>query len=221
MSINAPYTPRYKANFSIPLLLKLIKSCDKFPLGFIYKAAFLLAYFAFLRLSNIASSSSTSFDPTRHFLRGDIIFGPPGAHVIVKWAKAMQGSTKHQVIQIPSLPSSPLCPVSALTSLLQSITAPSSAPHFLSPPPSSRPITAPMISATLSRLLSSIGLNPSYYGFHAFRRSAVSWAADNDVPLQNLKAHGGWSSSAINVYLKHTPKAASTVATTFQKIFTT
>ena len=133
VSINAPYSPRYKANFTIPVLLKLVKACDKFPLGVIYKSAFLLAYFAFLRLSNIAPSSSSSFDPSRHFLRGDIIFGPPGAHIIVKWAKAMQGSTKHQVVQIPSLPSSPLCPVSALKSLLQSVTAPPSAPLFLSP----------------------------------------------------------------------------------------
>ena len=27
------------------------------------------------------------------------------------------------------------------------------------------------------------------------------------VPLQNLKAHGGWCSSAIHTYLKHTPQS--------------
>ena len=83
------------------------------------------------------------------------------------------------------------------------------------------PISAPMISSTLSRILTSLDLDPSHFGFHAFRRAAVSWAADHDVPLQNLKAHGGWSSYAIHTYLKFTPKASSTVATTFQQHFTT
>ena len=133
VGINAPYTPKYKANFTIPILLRLVKACDKFPLGFIYKADFLLAYFGFLRLSNIAPTSSNSFDSSLHFLRSDIIFGPPGAHVIVKWAKAMQGSTKHQVIQIPSLPSSPICPVSALKCILQPSHASSSAPCSFPP----------------------------------------------------------------------------------------
>ena len=216
VAMNAPYTPKFKANFSVPILLNLVKACDSFPSGFIYKSIFLLAYFAFLRLSNLAPSSSRKFDPTRNFTRGDIIFGPPGAHVIVKWAKSMQSSSKHQVVQIPSLPSSPLCPVSAFKVLLASTPGPSSSPLFVSPP-SFSPISAPMVSATLSRILTSLNLDPSHYGFHAFRRSAVSWAADHDVPLQNLKAHGGWSSNAIHAYLKFTPKASSTVATTFQQ----
>ena len=87
VAMNAPYAPKFKANFSVPILLKLVQACDSFPSGFIYKSVFLLAYFAFLRLSNLAPSSSRNFDPTRNFTRGDIIFGPPGAHVIVKWAK--------------------------------------------------------------------------------------------------------------------------------------
>ena len=215
VAINSPYTPKFKANFSIPVLLNLVKACDTFPSGFIYKAIFLLAYFAFLRLSNLAPSSASKFDPTRNFTRGDIIFGPPGAHVIVKWAKSMQSSSKHQVVQIPSLPASPLCPVRALKFLLSSIPGSPSSPLFVSPP-SLSPISAPMVSATLSRLLLSLKLDPSHFGFHAFRRSAVSWAADHDVPLQNLKAHGGWSSNAIHTYLKFTPKASATVATTFQ-----
>ena len=64
VAMNAPYSPKFKANFSVPILLKLVKPCDSFPSGFIYKSIFLLAYFAFLRLSNLAPSSSVKFDPT-------------------------------------------------------------------------------------------------------------------------------------------------------------
>ena len=219
VSINAPYIPRHKANITIPILTKIVKACDLLKFGFLYKAIFLMAYFGFLRLSNMAPSSSSAFDPSRHFLVGDVIFGSPGAHIIVKWAKAMQHANKHQVVQLPLLSPSPLCPVSALKSLISTIRAPPSAPLFLFPSPSGNfPISAPMVSSTLTKILISLKLNPSYYGFHAFRRSAVSWAVDHNVPLQNLKAHGGWSSNAINTYFKHTPKASSTVATTFQNI---
>ena len=89
VSMNSNYKPRYKANFTVHILSNLVRACDTMSQGHVFKAAFLLAYFGFLRLSNIAPSSPASFDPTLHFLRGDIIFGPPGVHVIVKWAKAM------------------------------------------------------------------------------------------------------------------------------------
>ena len=148
---------------------------------------------------------------------GDVIFGSPGVHIIVKWGKVMQGSNKHQVVQLSSLSASPLCPVSAHKKLISTIKVSSSFPLFLFPSPKGNfHISSPMVTSTLSKILISLKLNPAYYGFHALRRSAVSWAVDHNVPLQNLKAHGGWSSNAINAYLKHTPKASSTVATTFQ-----
>ena len=76
VSINSPYCPKVKANFTIPLLIQLAKACDHIRYGFLYKAIFLLAYFGFLRLSNLAPSSSRLFDSSRHFLHSDIIFGP-------------------------------------------------------------------------------------------------------------------------------------------------
>ena len=135
VSMNAPYSPRVKANFTIPLLFQLVKACDQIRFGILYKSIFLLAYFGFLRFSNLAPSSSKLFDPTRHFLRSDVILGAPGAHIIVKWAKAMQGFTKYQVIQIPSLTSSSICPVATLKALLSSVRAPPSSPLFFVPPP--------------------------------------------------------------------------------------
>ena len=222
VSMNSVYTPKFKANFTPSLLIKIALACDSMLYGTVYKCVFLLAYFAFLRLSNLAPTSTQGFDPTRHILRGDVIFGPPGAHIIIKWAKAMQSSSKHQVVQIPLLNSSPICPVSALKSLISTIKAPPSSPLFMLPKPSGCVVlTAPMISATLSNILRSLSLNPAHYGFHCFRRSGVSWAADHNVPLQNLKAHGGWASNAISAYLQNTPRAASTVATTFQSLLST
>ena len=133
VSINSSYVPKFKAIITIPTLLRLVQACDSIAYGQVYKATFLLAFFAFLRLSNIAPVTAKSFDPTRHFLRDDVIFGPPGAHVILKWAKAMQSSSKHHVIQISLIKNSPLCPVTAIKQLLTSCHAPKS-PHFSSFP---------------------------------------------------------------------------------------
>ena len=95
VSINSTYTPRFETYLTIPLLLKLVKACDQLRFGYVYKSIFLLAYFDFLRSSNLAPSSSKLFDPTHHFLHSDVILGTPGAYIIFKWAKAMQGSTKY------------------------------------------------------------------------------------------------------------------------------
>ena len=120
VSINSVYMPKFKANITIALLLKIVQKCDALKYGQVpvYKVVFLLAYFAFLRLSNVVPSLAKAFDVTRNLLRSDAILGPPGAHIILKWGKAMQGANSHQVVQIPALPFSPLCPVSAIKSLL-------------------------------------------------------------------------------------------------------
>ena len=219
VSMNSVYIPRYNAKFTVHLLEKIAAACDSLLYGKVYKCIFLLAYFAFFRLSNLAPTTVHAFNSTRHILRGDVIFGPPGAHVIIKLGKAMQSASKHQIVQIPLLKSSPICPVSALKLLLASVKVSSSSPLFILPKSSGNLIlTAPMISATLSKILRSLALNAAHYRFHCFRRSGVSWAADHNVPLQNLKAHGGWASNAITSYLQNTPHASSTVATTFQSL---
>ena len=86
-----------------------------------------------LHLPNIVPISAKSFDVTRNLLRSDVIFGTPGAHIIIKWSKAMQSSTAHQVVQVPLNHPSLLCPVHALKSLLAFVPASSSSPSSSSP----------------------------------------------------------------------------------------
>ena len=47
-------------------------------------------FMPFCACSNIAPHSRSQFDPRRHFLRQDLIFGPPGAHLVIKWTKTLQ-----------------------------------------------------------------------------------------------------------------------------------
>ena len=60
----------------VETLTKLIRLCDSIYMGKIFKAVFLLAFFGFLRLSNIAPHSLNSFDSSRHLL-GTFIMSHP------------------------------------------------------------------------------------------------------------------------------------------------
>ena len=82
-------------------------------MGIVYKVAYLLAFFSFLRISNLVPHSGREFSVFKHLTKADVIFAPPGAHIIVKWSKTMQFQTKCKVIKIPFLIGSPLCPVTA------------------------------------------------------------------------------------------------------------
>ena len=94
ISINIRFQPTSRAIFHVQTLHAISVSCDQ-PL---FRAIFLLSFYAFLRMSNVAPHSRSQFDPRRHFLRQDLIFGPPGAHLVIKWTKALQDNKFHHVI---------------------------------------------------------------------------------------------------------------------------
>ena len=76
LSLNVPWLRRVKGIFHIPALHSIISACLHLPLGFIYAPLFLLAFFAFLMLSNIVPSSPSFCSPLVHLCRGDVIFHP-------------------------------------------------------------------------------------------------------------------------------------------------
>ena len=84
ISINSIFSPTPRGIFSIEMLYHISLACDILPDPILYRSIFLLAYFGFLRMSNIAPESLAAFDSSKHFLRQDLIFGPPGAHLIIK-----------------------------------------------------------------------------------------------------------------------------------------
>ena len=84
ISIKSRFNPTPRGVFDIPTLYQISLSCDTLSDPLLYRAIFLAAFFGFLRMSNIAPHSSSKFDPDNHFLRKDLIFAPPGAHLLIK-----------------------------------------------------------------------------------------------------------------------------------------
>ena len=114
IALNIPTIRRVKGIFDIQSLFSIIYCCSSLPLGSIYKAPFLTAFFAFFRLSNLVPSSASSFAPLTHLCRADFIPHHDFATLIVKWSKTLQKQSQFATVQIPVLFPSPLCPVSAL-----------------------------------------------------------------------------------------------------------
>ena len=150
---------------------------------------------------------------------GDIIWGPPGVHLILTCAKNMQTSGDYQVVQFPKLDNYHICPVTALKAMIAKFNYTKDTPLFLIQNKIAIETTVAFkVRSFLKLVMVSMGLNPSQYTFHMFRRSGASMAFDNNIQFENIKQHGNWQSDAIWHYLKCTPKAASTVPTTFQQL---
>ena len=79
-------------------------------LGHIFKAVYLVAFFSFLRISNLVSHSIASYSHLKQLARADVIFAPPGALLIIKWSKTLQANNKAKVLKIPSIENAALCP---------------------------------------------------------------------------------------------------------------
>ena len=94
---------------------------------------FTVAFFSFLRKSNLTAPSLRRFDPTRHLCRDDIKFTSQGAVLRIKWSKTLQHKDRLLFVPLPLIPGSPLCPVSAILQFFSLVPAPASAPFFCVP----------------------------------------------------------------------------------------
>ena len=106
--INSALKPIPRGAFDITMLLLISQACDSLFDPPLFRAVFLLAFFGFLRMSNIAPHSISAFDYSRHLNRHDVIVAPPGAHMLIKWAKTLQDRVGHHLIQVQKFIIAPL-----------------------------------------------------------------------------------------------------------------
>ena len=99
--MDKPFKVRLNAIIDKPLLSKIITLCDTLYMGQVYKTAYLITFFLFLRISNLVPHKAFSYSPLRQLARADIIFDLPGLHIVLKWPKTMQAieprPTKFQI----------------------------------------------------------------------------------------------------------------------------
>ena len=213
-----PLSFRLKPIITPAILRSLITACDGTQMGFMYKAVYLLAFFSFLRLSNLVPHSLHSFDYLKHLTQDDVFFRDRSAVILVKWTKTMQNKDQIKLITIPKL-NNLLCPVGALQEVLRLVPRRKNAPLFQILDNSAWiPLTDTRVRRHLHSILTVLGMQASGFTFHSFRRSGATFAFQNNVSLQNIKHHGTWSTECVWRYVLESADAGSEVASCFAKL---
>ena len=218
ISINSTLPPTPRGVFDLSALAAISRACSILDDPDLFRAVFLVAFFAFLRMSNVAPHSRFKFDPLRHILRQDVIFQDPGAHILIKWTKTLQDRSAHHFVQIPALSNKTLCPVSAIQKVLTSRQLPGTSPLFSHKNIPYHPVIDTTIRDSLRKVLSHLGIPLLGHGFHTFRRSGATLAYDNNIQLQHIMAHGLWRSATVWTYLQNASLAPSIIPSTFAAI---
>ena len=81
ISINSKFSPTPRGVFDIRTMYNISIACDSLHDPILYRAIFLVSFFAFLRISNVAPHSPRQFD---RFVQTSFL-APPGAHLIIKF----------------------------------------------------------------------------------------------------------------------------------------
>ena len=63
------------------------------------------------------------------------------------------------------------------------------------------------VRLVLAKCIRQLGLDPSQFTFHAFRRSRPMYSFNHNVPFENIRLHGSWKRDAIYAYLQTTSTA--------------
>ena len=159
---------------------------------------------------NLVPHSRKTFDPSRHILRQDLIFSPPGLH-ITKWTETLQYSKVLHIVQLPSMNNKYLCSVRAIRALLASRPLPPSAPLFAVSYYPHNQIIDTQLRDDLKQVLKHLAIPLTCHGFHTFSRSGATFCFNKNVSLQNIM----WHSSAVWTYLQNSSQTASTIPLTF------
>ena len=183
--------------------------------------ALTFGFFGYLRVSNLAPNTAANFDITRHTTVGDLQQHKQGLLLNIKWSKSRQTDRKPVIIPLPCLGKSLLCPVRAwriYNTMLRyaGITTTATSPLLLTlHEPTGRPLTIPMPRSMFKQVASLAHLEDEHYTPHSLRRGGATFSYQSGVPLENIKCHGMWKSSAVDRYLSTIPLFEAPVASMF------
>ena len=215
LRINRPLSIPRKNIIDIPMLTRIINMCDMMSQGSVFKAAILLSFFGFLRLSNLCSTSYSAFDPTRHLTPTDVLFTSRYVKIILKWSKTIQSRNKAQVITLPRLKHSPLCPHRALKAIMSTSDQPHRPLLHLNTLEGFKPLIDSRMRKSMSYIIKKLGFPKSYVTFHSLRRSGATLAYNAHVPLADIKLHGSWASDCVWTYIQRDHRMGEKVADAF------
>ena len=218
MTLHRPFKAQLKKVIDIDTLQLIVRTCDSTYMGQVFKAVYTLAFFSFLRLSNLVPHSVQAFSPLYHLARGDIIVANPGMHIVIKWSKTIQSRNMVKILKIPTLGANHICPVTAIKNLLAITPGSKNDPLFQYKTLKGwAPLTDTQVRRHFHLILKKLNLHKSNLTFHAFRCSGATYAFNSNVALQDIQSHGTWTSECVWRYITLDHEASDQVALAFQK----
>ena len=199
-----PHLPKRASPMSLQLLSTFstwLQLDD--PVHATFWSLFLVAFFSMSRKSNLVLSQSSTVSPN-YIKRKHVHFHVNSVTLDFTWSKTNQFGSRVHKVPLVAIPNSVLCPVQALVNMLSLVPAGPEQALFLVPASKSKliPVTYLNFQSFLKSLVKLVGLNPSDFSTHSFRRGGATHAFASSVPSELIKSHGDWSSDAYLVYLE-------------------
>ena len=220
--INRPLPVPKRSIIDVKTLQRLVRLYNCTYMGLVFKAVSLSAFYGFRRLSNLAPHSRSMFDPTRHIIAGDLTFSKRVVKIILKWSKANQNRNKVQLLTLPRIKGSELCPYKALRTIIALYTPTGNNPLFQIKTQSGWQL---LIDSTIRKFLAKMNTkldySSHYFTFHIFRRSGATLAFNSHVPIQQIKSHGAWTSECVWRYIQQDQALGENIASTLAIVVNT
>lgn len=164
------------------------------------KAAILVAYASFLRVSNILSPSLQWWGGPHTLTAGDITCKNGVLTLRVRSTKTRRNGSPHILTIFPTQDPS-VCPVRAWVQYVNTYNPCPLGPAFILGP--GKPLTPGPVVFTIRAALEQAGHpDPASISFHSLRRGAAQAAARAGASIDDLMYHGTWSSpSGLRAYV--------------------
>ncbi len=168
------------------------------------KAALLLGFFGFLRVSEFTTPSRSHFNPRIHPIRSDICLSHNRLTFNLKRSKTDQ-SARGFLLTIGTTRNN-LCPITALGAYFSTC---HHTPNGLAVPlfhfSSGQPLSRARFLRHFRTLLSQAGHDASHFNTHSLRIGAATSAARAGLPLSTIQHLGRWRSSCYKTYIRSLP----------------
>lgn len=164
----------------------------------LFKAAFLLAFFGFLRVGEFSVTSQEGEVGHVLSIRDVLVKTGQYMEVTIRTSKTDQRGESATLRFLYGM-DPVLCPVVAMSNFLRMrpVRAGPLFIHF-----GGGPMTRYQFESILKKGITLMGLPPTNFSSHSFRIGAATSAAIRGIPIDMIKNRGRWRSSAVNLYIR-------------------
>jgi hypothetical protein len=197
----------------------VLEAVDTHPNQATILAAMLVAFFGLFRKDNISVAKEDAFNPRANLRRDDFLFETeeathPGGEVVrtdrLMWVRARRSKTiqyheRVHYVPIMAIPGHRLCPVAAVRRAfrLTPVSDPQAPAFAWQTRRGFVPLTHHAFVGAFKALLRTVGVDPSAYSGHSFRRGGATLGFSLTGRHTLIQALGDWASQTYLRYDDH------------------